>query len=364
MFNFLELKPESFGLDFSDYSLRLIKLRESGTKFNVSSFNEVAIPEGVIINGEIKNEETLVEIIKQTVSSVKGQGLETKHVIASLPERKAFLRVIKMPCLSEEDLKSAVVFEVENYIPLPVNEVYLDSQIISSPKTNGKKKEHYDVLIAALPKKTVDPYFSVLKKAGLTPTALEIESFSIIRSLVENKVEKNPIAIIDLGIARTAFITFSGVSLRDSFTIPVSSRDFSSAIERNLNVDSKIAKELKIKYGLDNKSKEGKEVFDALTPVLTDLVEQLKKYLNYYQNHDDNLLKKDKIDKILLTGGDATLKKLPEILSEQLSVKVEAGNPWINILSPGEGVANNFPVQKSLLFTSAIGLALRGIKRE
>ena len=52
------------------------------------------------------------------------------------------------------------------------------------------------------------------------------------------------------------------------------------------------------------------------------------------------------------------------MLSEQLQVKVEIGNPWINIISPGEIIANNFPIKKSLLFTSAIGLALRGVKRE
>ncbi|MFH1509807.1 MAG: type IV pilus assembly protein PilM [Candidatus Nealsonbacteria bacterium] len=364
MFNFLSLKPESFGLDFSDHSLRIIRLCESGMKFNVASFNEIDLPDGTIRNGEIKNEEALVTLIKQAVSSVKGRGLGTKYVIASLPERKAFLRIIHMPCLPEEDLKAAVVFEAENYIPLPSNDVYLDSQVIPFLKTKNKIQDHYDVLISALPKKTVDPYLSVLKKAGLVPTVLEIESFSMIRALVKDEVEKAPIAVIDLGEARTAFITFSGVSLRDSFTIPVSARDFSSAIVKNLNVDLKRAEELKAKHGLDNKSEEGKEVFDALTPVLADLIEQLKKYIDYYQSHNDDSSENNKIEKILLTGENATLKNLPEIFSEQLSVKVEVGNPWINAISPGEKVANNFPIQKSLLFTSAIGLALRGVKRD
>jgi len=363
MFNFLSLKPESFGLDFSDYSLRLIRLRESRAGFNVASFNEIYLPEGIIRNGEIKDEEALVTLIKQVISSVKGQGLGTKHVIASLPERKAFLRTIHMPCLPKEDLKAAVVFEAENYIPLPSNDVYLDSQIIPFLKVKGKVQDHYDVLIAALPKKTVNPYFSVLKKAGLIPTALEIESFSMARALIKDETEKNPIAIIDLGAARTAFITFSGTSLRGSFTLPISAGDFSSAIAKNLSVDSKRAKELKNKHGLDNKSKEGKDVFDSLTPVLTDLIEQLKKYINYCQSHNDDFSDNNKIKKILLTGENATLKNLPEILSEQLSIKVEVGNPWVNILSPGEKIDNNFPIRKSLLFTSAIGLALRGVKK-
>ena len=364
MFNFLSLKPESFGLDFSDYSLRLIRLYESRAGFNVASFNEISLPEGIIRNGEIKDEEALVDLIKQAISSVKGKGLGTKHVIASLPERKAFLRTIHMPCLPEEDLKAAVVFEAENYIPLPTNDVYLDSQIIPPLKAKDKVQDHYDVLIAALPKKTVDPYLSVLKSAGLTPTALEIESFSMTRALIGAEAEKSPIAVMDLGLARTAFVTFSGGSLRDSLTIPISTKDFSSAIAKNLSVNPKKAEELKVKYGLDNKSKEGKEVFDSLAPILTDLVEQIKKHLNYYQSHNDDSLENNEIKKILLTGENATLKNLPKILSERLLIKVEVGNPWVNIISPGEKVDNNFPIQKSLLFTSAIGLALRGIKRE
>ena len=190
MFEFLTLKPGSFGLDISDLSLKIIKLKRKGKFFDLASFGEEEIKPGIIKEGEIKNEEKLAEIIKGAIKKVKGEKIRTKYVIVSLPEEKAFLQVIQMPRMSEEDLKSAVVYEAENYIPLPIEQVYLDSQIVPPVYDH---LDHFDVLIAALPKKTVDPYLSSLKSAGLKPKALEIESLAVARALIKSEVTSFPV---------------------------------------------------------------------------------------------------------------------------------------------------------------------------
>jgi type IV pilus assembly protein PilM len=107
-----------------------------------------------------------------------------------LPEEKAFLQVIQLPKLEEKDLKAAVQFEAENYIPLPVEEVYLDYQVVP-PVYNHL--DHLDVLIAALPKRIIDPYLDSLKGAGLVPKVLEIESQAIVRALIKNEVSYSPV---------------------------------------------------------------------------------------------------------------------------------------------------------------------------
>ena len=161
MLEYLNLKTEAFGLDISDLSLKIIKLKKGtyrGTRaFNLASFGESEIKPGIIKKGEIKDEERLAETIKEAIKKVKGEKLKTKYVVASLPEEKAFLQVIQMPKMTEDDLKSAVIYEAENYIPLPIEEVYLDSQIVP-PLHNHL--DHYDVLINALPRKTIDYYLS------------------------------------------------------------------------------------------------------------------------------------------------------------------------------------------------------------
>lgn len=361
MLEFLTLKPQTFGLDISDLSLKIIKLKKKGKFFDLASFGETPIKPGIIKKGEIKKEEDLAKTIKDALNKVKGEKIRTKYVVASLPEERAFLQVIQMPRMPKEDLKSAVVYEAENYIPLPVEEVYLDSQIIP-PVIN--RLDHFDVLIAALPKKTIDPYIVCLKKADLKPLSLEIESLAIARALIKEERTTFPILLIDLGATRTGLTVFSGHSLRFTFSIPVSSQGFTEIISKALKVSPAEAEKLKTKHGLEKK-REGEGVFEALIPALTDLVQQIKKYLDFYQTHTshEHLPPNGKgVEKILLCGGGANLKGLPKLLSLQLKIPVELGSPWINILPESQKEVPTLPLEKALSYTTALGLALKGIK--
>jgi len=380
MLEFLTLKPETFGLDISDLSLKIIKLKKKREFLGLTSFGEKTIPEGIIEGGEIRDTEALAKIIKEAINKVKGEKIKTKQVIASLPEEKAFLQVIQLPKMTKEELEKAIPFEAENYIPLPIEDVYLDFQIVHPLYDH---LDHLDVLIAALPKKTIDPYVVTIKKAGLTPVVLEIESQAISRALVKNEISSFPLIVIDLGATRTSFIIFSGYSLRFTSSIPVSSKKFTEAISKAININFLAAEKLKRKYGLETREMiylkkkpgevkfekeivEDKKIFNALIPPVIDLVEQIKKHLSYYQTHavHEHLLPNGQglVKKILLCGGGANLKGLADILSLELKIPVEMGNPWINILPEPLKEVPELPYEVSLSYSTALGLALRGFK--
>jgi len=364
MTEILSLKPEALGLDVSNLSLKLIKLKKRGKFFDLESFREKEITPGIIKEGEIKDEKKLVEIIKEATKKVK-----TKYVVASLPEEKAFLQVIKMPKLPEEDLKSALVFETEKYIPLPIDQVYLDSQIIR-PVFNHQ--ENFEVLISAIPKKVADSYLNSLKLAGLQPLVFEVESMAIARAMIENEFSKHPILIIDLGATRTSFIVFSGKTIKFTSSIPISSQGFTHVISKTLGVSFEEAEKLKIKYGLEEKIRlkieeektvkkmEKGRIFEALIPPMVDLVQQIKKCIDFYESHTPG----EKIKEILLCGGGANLKGLPELLTIELKLPVELGNPWVNILEKKEKGSKKLSLEKSLSFATALGLALRAIRHD
>ncbi|MDP2967330.1 MAG: pilus assembly protein PilM, partial [bacterium] len=128
------------------------------------------------------------------------------------------------------------------------------------------------------------------------------------------------------------------------------------------------AEKLKLKYGLTTKAgPEGGEVFEALIPALTDLIEQIKAHLSYYQTHasHEHLSPNGKkVSKILLCGGGANLKGLTDFLSSELKIPVELGNPWINILPKPLKEVPELPYEKSLSYTTALGLALRGVREK
>lgn len=374
MLELLNLKPKSFGLDISDLSLKIVKLKKRGRFLDLASLGQEKIKPGIIKEGEIKDEKKLAEIIKGAIKKVEGERLGTKYVVASLPEEKAFLQVIRMPRLSEEDLKSAIIFEAENYIPLPIEQVYLDFQII--PRAD-QSSDRIDVLLAALPKKIIDPYINSIKLAGLTPVAFEIESMAITRSLIKNQACPSPVLLIDLGATRTSFIIFSDCSLKFTSSIPVSSQHLSEIISKNLGVSVPDAEKLKMRWGLEEKIKlkiEGEKtemkrergkIFEALVPVLVDLIQQIKKHLDYYQTHAsaEHLIGEDKkVSRILLCGGGANLKGLSELLTLELKIPVELGNPWVNILPDGRKETAKLTLEKSLSYATALGLALRGME--
>jgi len=363
MFDFFELNPESFGLDFSDLSLKIVKLKKRGRFFGLASWAEQEIKPGIIEEGEIKDESALCQILIETLKAVKGQKIKTNNAVISFPEEKAFMQVIQMPKMEEGELKTAVRFEAENYIPLPIEKMYFDFQVVQ-PQSNHL--DHLDILIAAIPKEIADPYISCIKKAGLCPRVLEVESLSIARAIIKDGLSASPVLIVDFGQSATSLVIFSGYSLRFTATIPIGSQNLTEAISKSLKTNLEKAEKLKIKKGLDFSKKDG-DIFDAQMPALTDLAEQIEKFIGYYQAHasheHSSPLKNGKIKKIILCGRGANLKGLPDFMSYSQGIPAEIGNPWANILPKQLKEVPGLSFAQSLGYATALGLALRGVKK-
>ncbi len=363
--DFLNIEPESFGIDISDLSLKVIKLERKGRFLSLDSWGEIKIEPGIIEGGEIKNEEALVEVIKKGIENVRGKKLKSRNVIVSLPENKAFFQIIKMPKMNKKELESAVPFEAENYIPMPANDVYLDFEIISNYYENS---ESLNVLVVAIPRKIVDSYLSCLRKSGLNVQALEIESEAITRALIKNKISPFPVLIIDFGRSITSFIFFAGRSIQFTCSVPISSSDVTEAIAGALGVNLIEAEKIKLKYGFNARKKsslennKSRKIIKATRPILMDLAEQIRKYINYYQTHASKMgfsAQKEKIEKIILCGRGSNLKGLKNFLSLEIKIPVELGNPWLNILAEPLKEVPGLSYEESLGYVTALGLALR-----
>lgn len=360
MIKFLSLKQEFFGLDVNDLSLKIVKLKKKRRGFKIESYNLVEIEKGIIEEGIIKNEEAFAKIVKTACKTVEGKKLNTKYVVASLPEEKSFLQIIRMPVMSEEELKTAIFFEAENYIPLSINEVYLDFQII--PAIKESQSDHLNVLIVATPKKIVNSYVSCLKKAGLTPVAIEVETEAVARALVKDEVSTSPIVLLDFGKTNVDFIVFYGHSVCFTCSIHVSSDQLTEAIAEKLKISIDKAEKIKTKYDLYEveRSSKSKEIFDAISPILNELILQVQKYLNFYQDHASHkyFFPAERIKKIFLCGGGANLKGLDKYFSDKLGLSVELGNFWPNFLAKKR---HKCFLKNILTFTTAVGLALKKI---
>jgi len=345
MFSFS--KKVSFGLDLSDLSLKIVQLKRKGEGLSLVNSVKEDIPAGLIQRGEIKQEKKLVTILKGALKKIGGESLRGRQVVCNLPEEKVFIRVIQLPRMKKEELSQAVYWEAEAHIPLSINEVYLDWQIIK-PIVNHPN--HYDILIAAAPRFLVDSYLNFFKKGDLEPIVLEPESVALIHALIKANDSK-PTIIVDLGMSGTNFVIFSGLAIRFTSHITISGQLFNQAIMSDLKVDEKKANQLKIKIGLDKTKGKGK-VYRALEPLVNDLAKQLENYMAFY-NKDNK-----EIARILLCGGDSLLLNLSSYLEKKLNLPVALGNPLVNI--------GKFSLSRkeALTWSTALGLALRGLKHD
>ena len=358
-FDFLTLHPEAFGLDLSDLSLKVASLKKTAKGLKLESFGEFPIREGLVSQGEIQNEEELSRLIGQSVRSLK---LQTSFVVASLPEEKAFLQVIQLPQMKQEEIKGAVAFEAENYIPYPVDTVYLDSEFVPPLKNS---LDHMAVLVAALPKAIVDSYMSCFTKAGLSPRILEIESLATARALVPQETATSPILLLDMGATRTGFAVFAGKSLRFTASIPVSGFGLTQALSQSLSLPVQEAEELKKTQGIVSLRDISRRETEPLMPLLSDLVKEVRKYMGYYESHasHQHLTQEEKrIKKVFLAGGGANLAGLSEFLSKELEASVVQGNPWVNIFEESLKELPPLPFDQSLKYATSLGLALAGLR--
>jgi len=360
MLHVLTLHPPAFGLDISDLSLKIAYLKRRGKGLELHAFGEFPISPGVVERGEVKQQDVLVQTIREAVKSF-GTKLLGKQVVASLPEEQAFLQLVQLPRMKKEELEHAVRFEAENYVPHAIEKVYLDFQVVQ-PFHNHL--DHTDVLLAALPRTMVDSYLEVLELAGLTVKVLEIESLAISRALVPKEAAAMPVLLVDFGATRTSFVVFSGYSLRFTASIPVSSSQLTQSIAQTLKLTEEKAEELKISFGLERQDdKQGKAVFEAMVPPLLNLVEQIKKHLSYYESHTAHQhlgTNQQRIKRIIVSGGGANLRGFTRFFSKELESEVILGNPWVNILETSLKKLPPLSFGESLKYTAVLGLALRG----
>lgn len=366
MFKFLNLQPEIFAIDINDSSLKVVKVDKTRHGFFLRSYNELNMPSGIIKGGVVQDPKELTRLISLACQTVKGKKLTTQYVILSLPEEKSFSQIIQMPNMTLRELAKAVPFEAENYIPLPIDKVYLDFEVIA-PHSALTQARHLDVLVNVMPRSIVDSYVECVTRAGFIPCILEIESQSIARALVKHGQASGPVALIDFGGDNTSFIIFSGSALRFTASVPFCAKQLTTAIAESLKITPAKAEGLKIKNGLsEGKTKEGKEAGKAMELLLSDFAGKIKKYIGFYQGHSshDYFPSDDDIEKIIICGGGANLKGLPEFLSEALKIPVELGDPFTNIIPCGKGQTCPIIYQKALSYTTAFGLALRAAENE
>jgi len=328
-----------FGLDISDYSIEVLQLNK---RKKPVAFGRLLLEAGIVKDGIILDSEKLIEKVKEVISAAR---TKTSQVILALPESKVFSHIINLPKnLKDEELKNAIISEATKALPLEQKDIHWDYQVISY----SDEKNQQNILYIGTLKKIIDDYINVLSNSGLEPVAFEIESLALSRALLKKPKTKNSILIVDIGARTTNINIFDNYSnLKLTSAVPVAGYHFTKAISEFLNISLKEAEKIKRKYGF---GEEKKEIRSVLEKEISPIINEIKKISRYY---DQGLEQSQKPMEILLVGGSALLPKITDFLSLNLGLKVNLG--FSDITKQLK--------DKSILYNTVIGLALRGIKR-
>ena len=341
-------EPLAFGLDLSDTTIKIAKLRRAGRQHAVDLLEEFVIPPGLITNGEIQNIDNLGKELNQLLLPFKKQLPD--GVITALPEAKTFIQTIVLPKKENSVLSEQLETAIPEYLPLPLEEMYLDNAIIEETSND------WTVIIGAAPKTVVDDYIKLLESLNFLPVALDIQGTAIARAVIpETEPIYYPRVIIDIGRHCSNLIVHDHHSVQFCMSLPISGENITNGIAAELNLSNEQAEKAKIMCGLDPEKCEGvvKKILEESTDKLTTRVNEAKVF---YQDHFPN---PGSIKEIILTGGGAYLINLDTYLSDILKVPTRLGNPWENIHLKGQ--LDKKPLLK---YATVIGLAIRGVDSE
>jgi type IV pilus assembly protein PilM len=340
--------PAPFGLDIGSSTIKAVQLAGSAKKPRVGGFSLGVNPLG---NIETENQQELLTLATAVKKVVVDAGIRQRRVIAALPESKVFTRVVSLPQLSEVELSSAIKWEAEQYVPVPLSEVQLDWQILSTPSQSGKLK--MEIFLVAAPKALINKLISILQLSGLEPRALETEIVGIARALVRNE-KLPPTVVVHLGASTTDLCIVERGKLVFTQSVPTGGNALTRALAQDLSLEPQQAEQYKRAYGLDETQLQGK-VKAALEPVFVSILEHIRKALRFYASGST----KESLRRMWVSGGGAYLPGLTGYLAKQLGVEVVLADPFADLGLEKSMVARLKGA--NALFSCAVGLAMRGL---
>jgi type IV pilus assembly protein PilM len=254
-----------------------------------------------------------------------------------------------LPQLSPKELTQAIPFEARQYVPIPINEVALDWQLLGP--TPGQEGQKVQVLLVAVPQDTIAKYQRIAELAGLNLKIIEIETIASARAIVGP--DPSTLLLVDIG-SRAAVITVVDEGyVRITRSIDTAGGDLTQVIANGLGISPIRAEMLKKSRGL--LSGAGEENLAALmAPLLDVIINEVQKLGALYQERT-----KREIKKVILTGGSANIPGLAEYVYREFQKEISIGNPFSQIQYPSQVapvIANLGPI-----FAVAIGLALKDV---
>ena len=153
-------KKSLVGLDIGSDVVKAIELTEFGDQLCITGFGQK----------QIQSKDAIADTVVETFREA---GIKSRRVATAVSGRSVIVRYINMVNMSDEELRNAMRFEADKYIPFELDEVVLDcaklEEFGSAEGPDGAEGE-MKVLLVAVKRNLIDEHVELMQGLGLTST--------------------------------------------------------------------------------------------------------------------------------------------------------------------------------------------------
>lgn len=338
-----------FALDIGTNAVRVVQLADNGqNSWTLLHYGYAPVDIKTTSANSKESERRLGEVI---MTAVGQSGIKTKNVAIGLPSQKTFTTVIDVPNMPEAELRSTIKYQMDQYIPMAIDEAKVDWVSLGQSAHNPQQQE---VLLASTANSYAEERLEFIENLGLNVIAAEPDPIAMIRALLPVGIQDARL-IIDVGELSTNLVVTYNDSPRLVRTIPTGLHSLVKAAVQNLNVQEDQARQFIVKFGLAPDRLEG-QVYHAVESVLEGFVAELTKSIKFFQTRYPNA----PVGGILLSGYASVVPKFGDYVSSKTGVQSIQADPWqkVKMSQADQQQLANISTE----FATAVGLAQRSNK--
>ncbi len=354
------------GIDLEQASIAGVQVKGARQGPTLTTVAVRALPAGLVFEGEVVDVEALGAELK---SFWKESGFTGKRCSLGVANQKIVVRTMDFPMIDAKEMRSAIEFQAQESIPIPLQDAILDYQVLAtSTGEDGSAKQK--VLIVAAQRDMITQFVDAARKAGLTVDGIDLQAFALMRSVAP------PVAFVDQGAPGGAEAT-ALVNIGSGVTNLVVAANDVPEFTRVINVGCEALVEalmdhqgmqhgdadvLRLNVGLSGSDApvadleagtvaEIHEVFDTSCEGFAD---EIRRSIDYYHSQEPA----SRIATLLLSGEGALTRNVCEYLGQALHLDVRLGNPLQHVLENKSKLTQPDLEAMSPRLAVALGLAL------
>jgi type IV pilus assembly protein PilM len=258
--------------------------------------------------------------------------------------------------MPEKELRQSLGFQVQEFIPMPVDEAVLDYHLIEEIEVDGRQMLR--LLLVAAQKAMVDTLVSAATNAKLEPMGLDLVPFAMVRAVGATgagmELERTGgEAVVDVGAHVTNIVVHAAGETRFVRILPSGGRDITVAIARGLSVDDEVAERLKRGEIVDEVDASPEQALRVAMQRATQFVDEIRSSLEFYTAQTQGA----RIERLLVSGGGSKLEGFIEIVRQRIPVTVEPGRVFSKVGSQ-LSLSEDAQAEAEPVLATAVGLAI------